>query len=91
MSESLATPGRLLWSSACDRKAHAAGRRREVVMPRVPHAGERFPAALGCARRGIPVVPLHHPVAAGQPARYAASVLVSAEPVQAPIPVPVRD
>jgi Bifunctional DNA primase/polymerase, N-terminal len=42
-------------------------------MPRIPHAGERFLAALGCARRGIPVVPLHHPVVAGQPPAVACS------------------
>jgi hypothetical protein len=36
-------------------------------MPRVPRAGERFLAAVDWARRGIPVVPLHHPVVAGQP------------------------
>jgi hypothetical protein len=42
-------------------------------MPRIPHAGERFLAALGCARRGIPVLPLHYPVAAGHPPVVACS------------------
>jgi Bifunctional DNA primase/polymerase, N-terminal len=42
-------------------------------MPRIPYAGERFLAALGCAHRGIPVVPLHHPVVAGQPPVVACS------------------
>ena len=42
-------------------------------MPPVPHAGERFLAALGCARRGLPVLPLHHPVVAGLPPVVACS------------------
>jgi hypothetical protein len=42
-------------------------------MPPIPHAGERFLAALGCARRGLPVLPLHHPVVAGQPPVVACS------------------
>jgi hypothetical protein len=42
-------------------------------MPRIPHAGERFLAALGCARRGAPVLPLHHPVAFGRPPAVACS------------------
>jgi len=42
-------------------------------MPRIPHAGERFLAALGCARRGIPVIPLHHPVTFGRPPAVACS------------------
>jgi Bifunctional DNA primase/polymerase, N-terminal len=42
-------------------------------MGRTPHAGERFRAALGCARRGIPVLPLHHPVISGPPTRIGCS------------------
>ncbi|HZA82065.1 MAG TPA: bifunctional DNA primase/polymerase, partial [Actinomycetes bacterium] len=42
-------------------------------MPPIPHAGERFLAALGCARRGLPVLPLHHPVVAGLPPVVACS------------------
>jgi hypothetical protein len=65
VSDSLAAPATLARSSACGRM--------EVTVPRIPHAGERFPAALACARRGIPVVPLHHPVVAGQPPVVACS------------------
>ena len=65
MSDSLAAPARLARSNVCGLV--------EVTVPRIPHAGERFLAALACARRGIPVVPLHHPVVAGQPPVVACS------------------
>jgi len=38
-----------------------------------------------------PAWPESSPAGPGRPARYAASVVVSAEPVQGPIPVPVRE
>jgi len=45
----------------------------EVPMTQVPHTGTRFLAALAYARRGIPVVPLHHPVRTRRPAEIGCS------------------